>query len=123
MTWRDCVADGVLDPAAAAGVLRRARQAGQTLDVLLSDEIALTLADAYRVQDHVTAARLAGGERLAGWKLGYTSVAMRAQMGIEAPNFGPLTDTMLLSVARRAARRGTAAAGRAGNRVAAGTSA
>ena len=98
MTWRDCVdADGVLDPAAAAGVLRRARQAEQTLDVLLSDEIALTLADAYRVQDHVTAARLAGGERLAGWKLGYTSAAMRTQMGIEAPNFGPLTDTMLLT--------------------------
>jgi 2-keto-4-pentenoate hydratase len=96
VTWEYCV-DGALDAAAAAGVLRRARQAGQTLDVLLSESISLSLADAYLVQEQVTAARLADGERLAGWKLGYTSAAMRAQMGIEAPNFGPLTDAMLLS--------------------------
>jgi 2-keto-4-pentenoate hydratase len=97
VTWRDCVdAAGTLDAAAAAGALRRARQAGQTLDVLLSEEISLSLADAYRVQDQVTASRLTAGERRVGWKLGYTSSAMRAQMGIEAPNFGPLTDVMLL---------------------------
>ena len=45
----------------------------------------------------MTALRLADGERRAGWKLGYTSAVMRAQMGIEAPNFGPLTDAMLLA--------------------------
>jgi 2-keto-4-pentenoate hydratase len=45
----------------------------------------------------VTASRLAEGERLAGWKLGYTSAVMRAQMDVAAPNFGPLTDAMLLS--------------------------
>jgi len=77
-------------------VLRQARQAGRTLDVLLSAELGLSLADAYRIQDQLTASRLAAGERLAGWKLGYTSAVMRAQMGIDAPNFGPLTDVMLL---------------------------
>ena len=87
--------------------------------MLLSDEISLTLADAYRIQDQMTAARLAGGERLAGWKLGYTSAAMRAQMGIEAPNFGPLTDVMLLASPARAAGRRAAAARRTGNRAAA----
>jgi 2-keto-4-pentenoate hydratase len=98
VSWLDCVdAGGALDAAAAAGELRRARQAGQTLDVLLSEEVPLGLADAYRVQEFVTATRLADGERRAGWKLGYTSLAMRAQMGIEAPNFGPLTDVMLLA--------------------------
>jgi 2-keto-4-pentenoate hydratase len=86
-----------LDPAAAARALVSARQAGRTLDVLLSSEAGLSLADAYRVQDQVTALRLAGGERRTGWKLGYTSAVMRAQMGIDAPNFGPLTDAMLLS--------------------------
>ena len=97
MTWRECLAaDGALDPAAAARVLRHARQAGTTIDVLLSEELTFPLEDAYRVQDQVTALRLAGGERLAGWKLGYTSAVMRAQMGIDAPNFGPLTDAMLL---------------------------
>jgi 2-keto-4-pentenoate hydratase len=87
---------GALDHAAAARSLRSARRAGRTLDVPLSRSPGLSLADAYLVQDQVTALRLTDGERLAGWKLGYTSVAMRAQMGIEAPNFGPLTDAMLL---------------------------
>ncbi len=65
--------------------------------MLLSAAVPLPLADAYRVQDQVTALRLAGGERRAGWKLGYTSAVMRAQMGVSSPNFGPLTDAMLLS--------------------------
>ena len=98
MIWRRCVdAHGAVDPVAAARALRQARQAGRTLDVLLSDSLSFSLDDAYRVQDQVTALRLAGGERRAGWKLGYTSAAMRAQMGIASPNFGPLTDAMLLS--------------------------
>ena len=87
---------GALDHAAAARALRSARREGRTLEVLLSADPGLSLADAYRIQDQVTALRLAAGERRAGWKLGYTSVVMRAQMGIEAPNFGPLTDAMLL---------------------------
>ena len=97
MTWRSCTdARGALDPVAAARVLRHARQAGTTIDVLLSDSLSLSLDDAYRVQDQVTALRLGAGERPAGWKLGYTSAVMRVQMGIDAPNFGPLTDAMLL---------------------------
>jgi 2-keto-4-pentenoate hydratase len=95
--WRECVDDrGALDPVAAAGALFHARQAGVTFDELLSASAELSLADAYRVQDQVTALRLADGERLAGWKLGYTSAVMRAQMGVASPNFGPLTDAMLL---------------------------
>jgi 2-keto-4-pentenoate hydratase len=98
VTWRRCVdAHGALDPVEAALRLRQARRAGRTLDTLLSDSLSLSLDDAYRVQDQVTALRLAAGERRAGWKLGYTSAVMRAQMGIDAPNFGPLTDAMLLS--------------------------
>jgi 2-keto-4-pentenoate hydratase len=96
-SWSQCVdAHGALDPVTAARVLRQARQAGRTLDTLLSDSPSFSLDDAYRVQDQVTALRLAAGERRAGWKLGYTSAVMRAQMGIDAPNFGPLTDAMLL---------------------------
>jgi 2-keto-4-pentenoate hydratase len=97
VTWRQCVdAQGALDSVAAARALRQARQAGRTLDTLLSDSLSFSLDDAYRVQDQVTALRLAAGERRAGWKLGYTSAVMRAQMGIDAPNFGPLTDAMML---------------------------
>jgi 2-keto-4-pentenoate hydratase len=86
----------VVEPAAAARRIAQARAAGRTLDVTLSDTFALSLADAYAVQAQVTALRLARGERVVGWKLGYTSLAMREQMGVAEPNFGPLTDAMLL---------------------------
>jgi 2-keto-4-pentenoate hydratase len=56
---------GALDHAAAARALRSARREGRTLDVLLSEQPGLSLADAYRVQDQVTALRLADGERRA----------------------------------------------------------
>ena len=36
------------------------------------------------------------GQRVIGWKLGYTSAAMREQLGIDQPNIGPLTDVMRL---------------------------
>jgi 2-keto-4-pentenoate hydratase len=52
--------------------------------------------DAYAVQGVLTAQRLAAGERIVGWKLGYTTAAMRQAMGIDAPNRGPLTNRMVL---------------------------
>lgn len=84
------------DPDAVARRLLDARVAGRTLDVPLTDDVGLSLDDAYAVQRAVTALRLARGERCVGWKLGYTSQAMRAQMGIDAPNLGPLTDVMVM---------------------------
>lgn len=87
----------MFDPAAQARRIAAARTAGHTLDQTLTDAGALSLDQAYAVQHQVTALRLARGERVVGWKLGYTSVAMREQMGIDTPNFGPLTDAMLLA--------------------------
>lgn len=63
----------------------------------ITSSIDLTLDDAYAIQRHGTTLRLARGERVVGWKLGYTSLAMRSQMGIDQPNFGPLTDAMLVA--------------------------
>jgi 2-keto-4-pentenoate hydratase len=57
---------------------------------------AITPDRAYRIQSFITSDRLARGQRIVGWKLGYTSTAMRDQMGIAEPNIGPLTDAMLL---------------------------
>ncbi len=51
---------------------------------------------AYAVQDELTALRVAEGRRVCGYKLGYTSAAMRNQMGVTSPNYGPLYDDMLL---------------------------
>lgn len=78
--------------AAALVAARRAR----CCRAPITSEVQLELVDAYAIQDAVTASRLRDGERLVGWKLGYTSAAMRAQMGIAQPNLGPLTDAMLL---------------------------
>ncbi len=58
---------------------------------------ALDLDAAYAVQARLTALRTARGARRIGWKLGYTSAAMREQMGVEAPNLGPLLDTMIVT--------------------------
>jgi 2-keto-4-pentenoate hydratase len=63
----------------------------------ISSSVDLTIDDAYAIQHAGVALRLARGENVVGWKLGYTSLAMRTQMGIDEPNFGPLTDAMLVA--------------------------
>lgn len=61
----------------------------------ISNGADLSIADAYRIQQLLTERRLAGGATQVGWKIGYTSAAMRQQMRIEEPNFAPLTDSMV----------------------------
>lgn len=63
----------------------------------ITSTVVLDLDDAYAIQRAGTELRATRGETVVGWKLGYTSLAMRAQMGIDHPNFGPLTDAMLLA--------------------------
>jgi 2-keto-4-pentenoate hydratase len=75
--------------------LREARRECRTIDAAESGPD-LTLAQAYSVQDELTALYVSAGRAIAGYKLGYTSVAMRQQMGVNAPNFGPLYDDMLI---------------------------
>ena len=92
-----------MDPTAVAryaATVRAARRERRTLD---ADRLRTDLGgprdldEAYRIQAEVFARRLADGERRVGWKLGYTSPAMREQMGVDAPNLGPLTDRMMLA--------------------------
>lgn len=54
-----------------------------------------TLDDAYAIQDAFVAAKFAAGERQTGWKIGLTSKAMQAALGIATPDSGVLTDTMM----------------------------
>jgi 2-keto-4-pentenoate hydratase len=51
----------------------------------------LTVRDAYEIQRALVDAR---GEETVGYKLGFTSAAMREQMGIAGPNYGRLTRSM-----------------------------
>nr|GLK33631.1 2-oxo-hepta-3-ene-1,7-dioic acid hydratase [Rhodococcus wratislaviensis] len=60
------------------------------------DATALSTDSAYAIQQHLTRLRLAEGRCHVGYKLGYTSAVMRRQMGVSAPNYGPLLDDMVL---------------------------
>lgn len=73
--------------------LLRARAERRPLQPLTAS-IDLSMEQAYAVQAAVTRRRLATGQRLVGYKLGYTSEAMRQQMGVTEMNAGPLTDVM-----------------------------
>jgi 2-oxo-3-hexenedioate decarboxylase len=57
----------------------------------------LSLADAYQVQARSVARRHARGERRAGYKLGFTSRAKMAQMGLSEVIWGRLTDAMVIA--------------------------
>ncbi len=56
----------------------------------------MVLSDAYAVQLETLAMRKAAGERLIGLKIGLTSRAMQKAIGIDTPDYGCLTDKMLL---------------------------
>ncbi len=83
-----------IDHDAEARQIVAAHDVHATLDPI-SDRIELTMHDAYVIQSLVTEERLRRGQTICGWKLGYTSLAMRRQMGVAEANLGPLTDTML----------------------------
>jgi 2-keto-4-pentenoate hydratase len=78
-----------------ADVLLEARGERRTLPPM-SAEFPLSLERAYQIQMTGSERRRSLGQRVIGWKLGYTSIAMREQMGIAEPNFGPLFHTMVV---------------------------
>lgn len=51
---------------------------------------------AYDVSDAVMAARVARGERPAGWKIGFTNRLIWDQYGVHAPIWGPVYDRTLI---------------------------
>jgi 2-keto-4-pentenoate hydratase len=80
--------------AAAAARLRdaamRARPCQPVRDLIGRTDIAL----AYAVQQRLTDERLATGSRIIGRKIGLTSPAVQAQLGVDRPDFGVLFDDM-----------------------------
>lgn len=53
--------------------------------------------DAYRVQERMIARRLSAGERIVGKKIGVTSKVVQEAIGVFEPDFGQLTDAMLVA--------------------------
>jgi 2-keto-4-pentenoate hydratase len=64
--------------------------------MLTVEEPELGIDDAYAIQEAGIRLRLEDGERVIGGKLGFTSRAMQQAMGVDHPNYGWLTDAMLI---------------------------
>jgi 2-keto-4-pentenoate hydratase len=79
--------DGADDLARA---LQAAWEDREPVEPLSADGLLRTPEDAYAVQRAWAAIRAAGGERTVGRKIGLTSPGMRAQMGVDEPDYGDL---------------------------------
>ncbi len=67
----------------------------QVVEPLSTRHPGITIDDAYAIQQHLMARRLAAGERVIGKKIGVTSQAVMDMLGVFQPDFGWLTDGMV----------------------------
>lgn len=79
-----------------AGALLTAERERRQIGLLSLAHPGMTLDHAYAVQAAVVAAKRAGGAAIIGWKIGLTSRAMQAALGIDTPDSGVLLDDMAL---------------------------
>ncbi|QNN55338.1 2-oxopent-4-enoate hydratase [Diaphorobacter ruginosibacter] len=75
--------------------LYEALKGNHVLDPLSTRHPGITIDDAYAIQQHMLARRLAAGERVIGKKIGVTSKAVMDMLGVFQPDFGWLTDGMV----------------------------
>ena len=82
---------------AAALRLDEAERTRRQIRMISLEHPEMTMADAYAVQGAWRAVKLARGRTIVGHKIGLTSKAMQAAVGIEKPDSGFLLDDMLFS--------------------------
>lgn len=68
---------------------------GRAIEPLTARHPALSIEQAYAIQQQLNARRLAAGQRAVGRKIGVTSEAVMSLLGVRQPDFGLLTDTMM----------------------------
>ncbi len=66
----------------------------RTIEPLTSRHPGITMADAYAIQQALTARRIAAGEKIIGKKIGVTSQVVMNMLGVDQPDFGMLTNRM-----------------------------
>ncbi len=79
-----------LTPQAAAALLKAAHAGGRAIAPLRERLARVDQEGAYAVQEANTLAWLGEGRRLVGRKIGLTSLAVQAQLGVDQPDFGML---------------------------------
>ena len=78
-----------------ASVLLAAYDAAATIPLITTGAPAFALDDAFAVADELRSARIARGERPAGYKIGFTNRSIWERYGVHAPIWGPVWDTTL----------------------------
>lgn len=73
-----------------------ALECGEAITPLTETFPGLTIEHAYRIQQHLLGCRLARGERIIGKKIGVTSQPVMDMLGVNQPDFGQLTDAMVV---------------------------
>jgi 2-keto-4-pentenoate hydratase len=76
--------------------LRTARERRVPIAPLTDSEPALSVSDAYAIAQRNVDARTAAGANIVGHKIGLTSPAVQAQLGVDRPDYGTLLDEMRL---------------------------
>lgn len=90
VTSRTAVAEALAEELYRALIERR------TVPPLRTRGLDLTIDDAYAISLGILRRREAAGERIIGKKIGVTSKAVQDMLGVHQPDFGFLTDTMLV---------------------------
>lgn len=88
----ESLTDSVID--ALGDELHAALQARAPVPPLSGRGHALSLPQAYRIQQRMLSHRLAAGQRVVGKKVGATSRAVQTMLGVDQPDFGLLLDGM-----------------------------
>lgn len=76
--------------------LYEARRNRTVVEPLTARDSNITVDDAYQISFRQLSRRIEDGEKLAGKKIGATSLAVQQRFGVNIPDFGFLTDAMLL---------------------------
>lgn len=84
------------DPSTWIDELYRALRDRRTVPPLIGRDPDLTIDDAYAISLGTLRCREADGERVIGKKIGVTSKAVQDMLGVHQPDFGFLTDRMLV---------------------------
>lgn len=69
----------------------------QVVDPLSNRFPDISIEQAYRIQERMLQRRLQDGERIVGKKIGVTSAAVMNMLGVHQPDFGYLTDAMVVN--------------------------
>lgn len=79
-----------------AEALLAAEQNRKPIPPLTETDPGITVEEAYRIQLHVIERKRAGGQVVVGKKIGLTSRAMQAMLGVDEPDYGHILDNMVV---------------------------